>query len=49
MSAEFSVRLAFGERGLLLDALSTIGWHINLVVECFAPDFGESINVKPDA
>lgn len=48
MSAEFTVRLAFGERGLLLDALPTIGWHINVVVECFAPDFGEAINVKPD-
>jgi hypothetical protein len=47
MSAEFSVRLAFGEKGLLLDALPRIAWHLNLVVECFAPDFGEPISLRP--
>jgi hypothetical protein len=43
MSADFSIRLAFGEKGLLLDALPEIGWHISAIVECFAPDFGDSI------
>lgn len=47
MSADFSVQLAFGDRGLLLDALPRIDWHINVVIECFAPDFGESINLPP--
>jgi len=47
MSAEFSVRLAFGDKGLLLDALPRIAWHLNVVVECFAPDFGEPISLRP--
>lgn len=47
MSADFSVRLAFGEKGLLLDALPRIAWHLNVVVECFAPDFGVPINLRP--
>lgn len=47
MAAEFPVEIAFGEKGLSLKALPMIRWHINLVVECFAPDFGKSINLGP--
>jgi hypothetical protein len=47
MAAEFPVEIAFGEKGLSLKALPVIRWQINLVVECFAPDFGQSINPSP--
>ena len=47
MAAEFPVEIAFGEKGLALKVLPIIRWHINLVVECFAPDFNQPINLGP--
>jgi hypothetical protein len=46
MEAEFGVEIAFGEQGLALKALPMIRWHINLVVECFAPDFDQPIRLS---
>jgi hypothetical protein len=47
MAADFPVEIAFGEKGLAHKALPQIRWHINLVVECFAPDFNQPITLGP--
>lgn len=47
MTAEFPIEIGFGENGLALKFLPLIRWHIHLVVECFAPDFNQPINLDP--
>jgi hypothetical protein len=45
MTADFPVELGFGDKGLKLRALPEIGWQLKAVVECFAPDFGEPLEL----
>jgi hypothetical protein len=47
MTADFPVEVVFGEDGLRFQALPEIRWHIHLAAECFAPDFGEPMNLLP--
>jgi hypothetical protein len=47
MSAEFPIEVGFGRKGLRFEALPEIRWHINLVIECFARDFGQPIELSP--
>jgi hypothetical protein len=47
ISTDLPIAIGLGEKGLSMRSLPTIRWHMSVVVESFAPDFGEAIEVDP--